>query len=120
MSPRVLDDETRSLLDRIKRRLPSRPIREVSMFGAIAVMVDDSMVVAVNKDRSLLVRVDPDDDASLIQRPEASRAEMGAGRSMGAGWLRISATAIADDETLDLWLRSALKRLAQHHAVGRS
>ncbi|HYJ49108.1 MAG TPA: TfoX/Sxy family protein [Microbacterium sp.] len=111
MTRRVHDDETRALLDRIERRLPDRPVREVSMFGAIAVMVDDSMVVAVNKDRSLLVRVDSADDEELSRRSEATRAEMGAGRSMGPGWLRISEHAIAADDALDFWIQAALLRL---------
>ncbi len=49
------------------------------MFGVIAIMVDDAMAVAVHKDGSLLVHVDPAEDASLLQSPDASRAEMGAG-----------------------------------------
>ena len=61
------------------------------MFGAIAVMVDDSMVVAVNKDRSLLVRVDPADDEELSRRSEASRAEMAqAGR-----WVRVGCGSVS-------------------------
>jgi TfoX/Sxy family transcriptional regulator of competence genes len=120
MSRRVPDEETRELLDRIEQRLPGRSVREVSMFGAIAVMVDGSLVVAVNKDRSLLIRVDPDDDAILSRRAEASRAEMGAGRSMGAGWLRVDEEAIAEDETLDLWLQYALTHLDRRRAADRS
>ena len=58
------------------------------MFGAVAVMVDDAMAVAAYKDGSLLVRVDPTDDPRLLQQPDVSRAEMGAGRSMGEGWIR--------------------------------
>jgi hypothetical protein len=69
------------------------------------------MLVAVGKDHSLLVRVHADDDATLLARPDASRPEMGAGRSMGVGWIRVDAAAIENDETLDLWL---------HHAVGRT
>lgn len=105
------DERTRELLDRIERRLPDRRVREVAMFGAIAVMVDDAMVVAVNKDHSLLVRVGPEDDATLLRRDEASRAVMGQGRSMGTGWIRIDSPATADDDTLDLWLRHAVQRL---------
>lgn len=80
------------------------------MFGAIAVMVDDAMLVAVNKDRSLLVRVAPDDDPHLLRRAEATRATMGADRSMGTGWIRVDSDAIVDDAALDLWLRHALRR----------
>ncbi|MCB7135540.1 TfoX/Sxy family protein [Cellulosimicrobium marinum] len=112
MSARSTDARTRALLDRVRDRLPTgASVREVSMFGAVAVMVDDSMVVAVHKDHSLLVRVTPDDDADLGRREEASRAEMGAGRSMGTGWLRVDAAAVEADAVLDLWVGAALRRL---------
>lgn len=70
-----VDNERRALLDRIERRLPPRSIREVPMFGAIAIMLDDAMLVAVRRDHSLLVRVDPEDDANLLRRDALSLAE---------------------------------------------
>ena len=111
MSARTVTAETRGVLDRIGSALADRPLREVPMFGTIAVMLDDSMLVAVGKDRSLLVRVTPDDDAALIVRDDASRAEMGAGRSMGTGWIRVHSHAVEDEETLGFWLNAALRRL---------
>ena len=101
--------ETRRLLDRIRASLPDLPVREVRMFGGVAVMLDDAMVVGVQKDGSLLVRVDPEDDAQLRERPHASRAEMGAGRSMGAGWVRVAAAALESDETLADWVKVAVQ-----------
>ena len=83
------------------------------MFGAIAVMVDDAMAVAVHKDGSLLVRVDPADDAQLLEHPGSSRAEMGAGRSMGQGWIRVEAGALRNDAALVDWLEAATRHLAQ-------
>ena len=83
------------------------------MFGAIAVMVDDAMAVAVHKDGSLLVRVDPAEDAWLLDCPDASRAEMGVGRSMGEGWIRVVARALRSDAALVGWLEAATSFLAQ-------
>lgn len=83
------------------------------MFGAIAVMVDDAMAVAVHKDGSLLVRVDPADDARLLHEPGASRAEMGAGRSMGEGWIEVEASALASAAALDDWVGVATDYLAR-------
>ena len=117
MSARSVAAETREVLDRIRSAVSGRPLREVPMFGTIAVMVDDSMLVAVGKDRSLLVRVTPDDDAGLILRDDASRAEMGAGRSMGTGWIRVHAHAVENDETLRFWLDAALRRLESQAAL---
>ncbi len=110
---------TRELVDRIRASLPDFPVREVRMFGTLAVMLDDAMVAAVGKDGSLLLRVDPTEDAELITRPYASRAEMGAGRSMGPGWLRVEAEATGDDRTLEEWVGCAVRyRLARGDSRG--
>ena len=69
--------------------------------------------VAAYPDGSLMVRVHPDNDAELMARPEASRPDMGAGRSMGVGWIRADAAGITDDEVLELWLDRALDRHAR-------
>jgi TfoX/Sxy family transcriptional regulator of competence genes len=106
-----MDDPSLELLERVESRLAARDIRRQSMFGTIALMVDGAMLVAVNKkEHSLLVRVHPADDAELLARPDASRPEMGAGRSMGVGWIRVDAAAARDDATLDFWLHHALAR----------
>ncbi len=82
------------------------------MFGMVAVMIDDSMAVAALKDGSLLVRVDPAEDARLLKDPHASRAEMGPGRSMGQGWVRVQARALRSDESLSDWLGCATRFLS--------
>lgn len=79
------------------------------MFGAIAVMVDDVMAVAAHKDGSLLVRVDPAEDASLLESPDASSAEMEEGRSMGEGWIRVQARSLRTDAALVGWLEAATR-----------
>jgi TfoX/Sxy family transcriptional regulator of competence genes len=106
-------DPRREILDRIEQRLPPGAVREVAMFGAIAVMLDDAMVVAVSKDQSLLVRVAPEEAESLLSRPEAVQATMGSGTRMGAGWIRVDADAAAEDAQLDFWVAAAVRRRAQ-------
>jgi TfoX/Sxy family transcriptional regulator of competence genes len=113
MTPVPAGDQERELIDRIRESLPGGQVREVRMFGAIAVMVDDAMAVAVHNDGSLLVRVDPAEDAWLLESPDASRAEMGVGRSMGAGWIRVEARALCSDAALVGWLETATRYLAQ-------
>lgn len=81
------------------------------MFGTIALMVDDAMAVAVRKDGSLLVRVDPAEDSLLLEDPDVSRAEMGNGRSMGEGWIRVEAKALGTDAALTSWLEAATRHL---------
>ena len=102
-------DLARELIDRIRPGLPRGELREVRMFGVIALMVDDVMTVAVHRDGSLLVRVDPAEDALLLGRPGASRPEMGAGRSMGPGWIRVEAEALEGAEGLSTWLDAAAR-----------
>ena len=111
MTSTPVGNQVRELLDRVHMLLPSGHVREVRMFGMLAVMVDDSMAVAVHKDGSLLVRVDPGEDARLLENAGASRAEMGAGQSMGAGWIRVDAQALDDEAVLKAWLEAATRYL---------
>ena len=103
--------ETERMLDRIEQRVADRSVREQAMFGVVAVMLDESMLIAVGRDGGLLARVDAAEDEALLERPEAHRAEMGTGRSMGPGWLRVDAGALASEETLDFWIACCLRRI---------
>jgi TfoX/Sxy family transcriptional regulator of competence genes len=106
-------EQARDLLDRARALLSGREVREVRMFGVVALMVDDAMAVAAHKDGSLLVRVDPVEDARLLESPGAARAEMGTGRSMGAGWIRVEASALLSEPALADWVDAALRHLAR-------
>lgn len=96
------------LADRVRAALAGRTVREERMFGGLAFLVDEKMVVSVGGDGDLLVRVDPARSAQLLARPGAHRAEMGAGRSMGPSWITVDADAVAVDEDLDHWMNAAL------------
>lgn len=109
-------DATRKLIDRIRELLPNDQLREVRMFGVTTVMVDEAMAVAVHKDGSLLARVDPADDAALLSKPGTSRAEMGTGRSMGEGWIRVDADAVSSKASLLEWLQAATRYLDRRQA----
>lgn len=109
-----MSDARRELVDRVRTALPQdREVREVAMFGGIAIMLDGAMVVSAGKDGDLLVRIDPDDHDRLVARPGAQPAVMKRGREMGPGWISVSADAIATDEQLATWLQVAL----DHHAA---
>jgi TfoX/Sxy family transcriptional regulator of competence genes len=105
-------DTAQALLDRIAPLLPAGVQRQVRMFGAIAVLVDDAMIVAVRKDGSLLVRVSPSEDAHLLEGPGASRAEMGRGRPMSEGWIRVERSGLRRDPALRGWIDAATRRYA--------
>lgn len=96
------------LSGRIRAALLGRDVREVRMFGAHCFMVDGAIAVAADRDGGLLVHVDRAADAAHLRRPHADRAEMGAGRSMGAGWIRVAPQGVARDEDLLDWIATAL------------
>jgi len=77
------------------------------MFGVLAFMVRDTLVLAARPQGHLLVHVDPAGGADLRRRPGASQAQMKT-RSMGDGWLDVDASALSSDDDLALWVRTAL------------
>lgn len=78
-------------------------VRETSMFGVLAFMVDGRMAVSAGRDGSLLVRIVPADRDALLERG-AEPAHMANGRPMGAGWLTVPAARIGDDVDLGFWI----------------
>jgi len=84
-------------------------VREVKMFGGLALMVEDRMVVCVSGGGSdLLVRVAPERDPELMTKPGAHRATMGKDRSMGEGWITVDEQALESDDDLRYWIDLSL------------
>lgn len=79
------------------------------MFGGLSFMVNDKIVVGVQSDGDLLVRVAAERTPELVALPGARPAEMGAGRAMGPGWICVAEQAIATDEQLSFWIEAALE-----------
>ena len=101
--------EQATLIERIRARIVDEPVvREVSMFGAGSVMVNEKMIVSALKNGALLVRVDSDQHNELLAKPGAMQAEMGPGRDMGPGWIEVAADEIQDDEQLAAWVDIAM------------
>lgn len=97
------------LVERIHALIATEPaVREISMFGGRTIMVNEKMIVSALKDGGLLVRVDAARHAELLGRPGAAQAEMGPGRTMGPGWIDVSADAIRDDAQLAAWIKIAM------------
>jgi TfoX/Sxy family transcriptional regulator of competence genes len=108
------------LADRVRGALADEPnIREVKMFGGLAFMVDEKMVVSVSGGGgALLVRVSRSRDAEYLQMAGARRAEMGKSRSMGEGWIAVDEQALAEDRVLHFWIDAALEYNAGKTAKG--
>ncbi len=97
--------ERDALAARVRTLLPrERAVREVSMFGGVSFMVDESMAVAAGRDGELLVRTDPARHAELLGAPGAKPAVMGPGRAMGPGWLAVSPDGLIADEQIAFWI----------------
>jgi len=90
-----------ALAERILSMLPDEPVIEKKMFGGLAFLIGGNMSVAASGQGGLLVRVDPEQSASLLGEPGTDLMEMG-GRTMNA-WLRV-APDVLDDPTLRTWV----------------
>lgn len=102
------------LAGRVRALLADEPTtREVRMFGGLAFLVDDRMVVSALRGGAMLVRVSAERHDELVARPGAAQAEMGAGRTMGPGWIEVAADALASEDGLRSWLAVAM----EHHAA---
>ncbi len=101
----ALTPEQHHLVQRVRALVDDEPdVREVSMFGGRAIMVNDKMIVSAGKTGDLLVRVTAERHEALLAEPGAAQAQMGAGRGMGPGWLTVAPEAVADDERLTFWV----------------
>ena len=104
----VMTPEQHRLVQRVRTLVNDEPdVREVSMFGGRAIMVNDKMIVSAGKSGDLLVRADAERHEALLNEPGATQAQMGAGRDMRPGWITVAPEAIADDERLAFWVNVA-------------
>jgi TfoX/Sxy family transcriptional regulator of competence genes len=91
------------LADRIREQLSGESYTEKKMFGGLAFLVGGNMSVAASGQGGLLVRVDPEQNDSLLAEPGVAPMEMG-GRGPMRGWLRVEA-AVLDDAALRTWVQ---------------
>ena len=83
-----------ALADRIRSLVAGEGgVTEQKMFGGLAFLVNGNMAVSASGQGGILVRVDPDESAQLVETTAAEEMVM-RGRSM-AGWPRVEP---AEDE----------------------
>ncbi len=99
------------LADRIRELTAGEPVVEKKMFGGLAFLLGGHMAVAASGQGGLLVRVEPSQTETLLHEPGAAPMEMG-GRPGMAGWLRVEAGAVDDDESLATWVQRGLDHAA--------
>jgi TfoX/Sxy family transcriptional regulator of competence genes len=95
------------LAERIRELLTGEPVEEKKMFGGLAFLVGGHLAVAASGQGGLLVRCDPERTGALLGEPGAAPMEMG-GRGPLEGWLRVSAYAVRDDDTLEQWVERGI------------
>jgi TfoX/Sxy family transcriptional regulator of competence genes len=96
-----------ALATRIREHVAGEPVEEKKMFGGLAFLLGGHMAVAASGKGGLMVRVEPAETAALLAEPGAGPMEMG-GRGPMDGWLRVSADAVADEESLSRWVERGL------------
>jgi len=75
---------------------------EKKMFGGLAFLINGNMAVSASGQGGMLLRVDPADTPTLIERPEASRFAM-RGREMD-GWLKVDTAGLTTKRQLKSWV----------------
>ena len=95
------------LAARIREHAAGEPVEERKMFGGLAFLLGGHMAVSASGRGGLMVRVEPAETDALLAEPGAAPMEMG-GRGPVDGWLRVSADAVADEESLGRWVERGL------------
>ena len=72
------------------------------MFGGLAFLIGGNMAVAASGWGGLLVRVNPEESAKLVESTPAYLMEM-RGKSM-RGWLRLDSADVSSDADLATWV----------------
>jgi TfoX/Sxy family transcriptional regulator of competence genes len=78
-------------------------VTEKKMFGGLAFLIGGNMSVAASGQGGLMVRVDPEQTAALLEKPHARPFEM-RGRGM-QGWLRVDAEGVRTKRQLEPWVK---------------
>lgn len=90
------------LAERIRSELTGLPFVEKKMFGGVGFLLNGNMACGVNKD-NLIVRVDPEKQAALLEKPHAKPFDL-TGKPM-KGWLVVEAAGVKTDKQLEKWVR---------------
>lgn len=89
-----------ALAERIRALLAAVDgVVEKRMFGGIGFLVGGNLAIAASGQGGILVRVDPDESARLVDETPAEVAVM-QGRPM-AGWLRVASADVAGEALVE-------------------
>ena len=92
------------LADRIRELVAGeKSLTEQKMFGGLAFLIGGNMAVAASGQGGLMVRVEPSETDTLLDKPHARPFEM-RGRAMD-GWLRVDDEGVRTKRGLEPWVR---------------
>jgi TfoX/Sxy family transcriptional regulator of competence genes len=91
------------LANRIRELMAEEPgVTERKMFGGLAFLVGGNMSVAASGQGGLMVRIDPEQTAALLEKPHTRPFEM-RGREM-QGWIRVDGEGVRTKRQLSPWV----------------
>jgi TfoX-like protein len=91
------------LANRIREALADERFTEKKMFGGLAFLIGGHMAVAASREGGVLLRVDPDQTATLVAKPHARPFVM-RDREM-QGWLRVDPEGVRTKRQLEPWVK---------------
>jgi TfoX/Sxy family transcriptional regulator of competence genes len=95
-------DET--LAHRIRALLAGTPgLAEKSLFGGLGFLVNGNLAVSAYRDGDLMIRAGQDDWQAFCAE-DGARPMTRKGQTV-SGWVIIAGTAVADDDSLRLWVK---------------
>jgi TfoX/Sxy family transcriptional regulator of competence genes len=96
------------LADRIRELIGTeRALTEKKMFGGLAFLIGGNMAVAASGQGGIMVRVDPEESDTLVDKTNAYPAVM-RGTPM-QGWLRVDAEHLRTKPQLAKWVELGTK-----------
>lgn len=93
------------LAERIRSELDGMPFAEKKMFGGVGYLLNGNMACGVNKD-NLIVRVDPEKHAALLEKPHAKPFDL-TGKPM-QGWIVVEPDGVKTARQLGTWVREGV------------
>jgi TfoX/Sxy family transcriptional regulator of competence genes len=97
-----------ALADRVRQILASRKIKytEKKMFGGLCFLVDDKMLVGVEKQR-LMARIDPEDGPKAMKKKGAKPMDFNG--TVMKGFVFVDDKGVDMDDDLEYWVNLCLK-----------
>jgi hypothetical protein len=105
----AFDQELADRIREVLAELDVDSVREQKMFGGLAFLVGGHMAVAASREGGVLLSVDHDDTAALLERPH-TRPMVMRGREL-AGWVRVDPDGVRTKRQLTSWVKRGVNHV---------